>query len=335
VTSEPERPAASLRRQRTAGPFLIDIVVWGRNDELASAAIDAAFEEATRVVGLLSIDAADGALARINAAAGRQAVGVPTEVFDVLLALRRVAQLSRGAYDLKAAVYDDAWQFGTGTGPDHGSLPSRAELARRRRFVVAADLVLDPVTGTAKLTTEGSRIDIAPVVKGYALERMRSVLVGRGIRDFIVSAAGDVVVAGHRGDRPWRVGVQDPRGPDPFLTLPVDPSTLGGAVMTVSDNESFFVVGDTRYHSVLDPRTGLPSTRARSVTVLYDDALVAEALARAVFVLGDKEGLGLVARFPGAQAVVVTTDNRVALSRGLANMAAAQALQQRAPTDGP
>jgi thiamine biosynthesis lipoprotein len=150
-----------------------------------------------------------------------------------------------------------------------------------------------------------------------------------------VSSGGDVVVVGQRGDRPWKVGVQDPRGPDPFLALPVDTAALGGAVMSASDNESYFVVGGARYHSILDARTGLPATRCRSVTVLHKDPLLAEALARAVFVLGDKEGLQLVARVEGADAVVVTADNRVVLSRALANMAAARALQQRPPTDAP
>jgi thiamine biosynthesis lipoprotein len=331
----PDAVAASLRRQRAVGPFIVDVLVWGRGDADVAQAIDGAFDEGTRVVSLLSTERPDAPLARVNAAAGQDAVVVGTEVFDVLLALRRIAQLSRGAYDLTAVVYDDAWQFPPSPAAAASPLPSRADLARRRRLVSADALTLDPVLGTARLGPEGARVDVGAVWKGYVLERMRTALVARGIADFVLSSGGDVVVGGRRGERPWRVGVQDPRGPDPFLALPVDPSTLGGAVMTVSDNENYFIVGGTRYHSVLDPRTGLPSTRCRSVTVLHADGLVAKALARAIFVLGEKDGLALLARVPGAQAVIVTGDNRVALSRGLALMAASQALQQRPPTDGP
>ena len=105
--------------------------------------------------------------------------------------------------------------------------------------------------------------------------------------------------------------------------------------MSSSDNEHFFLAAGVRYHSILDPRTGLPSTRSRSVTVLHNDALVAEALSRAVFVLGSNEGMKLIERLPGANAVVVTADNHVVLSKGLQKLATAQALQQRPPTDGP
>ncbi|MBM4280813.1 MAG: FAD:protein FMN transferase [Deltaproteobacteria bacterium] len=331
---ERDEGPTTLRQQRSVGSVLVDVLVWGRGDAEAVAAVDAAFDEGVRVVTSLATDRHDAPLARVNAAAGHEAVTVGAEVLDVLLTLRRLAQLSRGAYDPTAAIYDDAWPSPAGTGSSTATLPSRAELARRRRFVSFLDLALDPVTGTAKLVRDGARVDVAAVQKARVLDRMRAALVERGVTDFVLSSGGDVVVGGRRGDRPWRVGVQDPRGPDPFLALPVDPAILGGAVMTVSDNEDYFVTGGARYHSVLDPRTGLPSTRCRSVTVFADDALFAEALARAVFVLGDKDGLALVARVPGAQAVVVTADNRVALTRGLATMAAAQVLQQRAPTDG-
>jgi thiamine biosynthesis lipoprotein len=323
----------TLRRSRTVGPLVVDVLVWGRADPDADAAVDAALDEAARVVALLDSASPDAPLARLNAAAGKDAVVVGAEAFDVLVSLRRIAQLSRGAYDLTAAVVDDAWGFAGGAAAPR--LPARAELERARRLVSADDLVLDPVTGTARLKKAGARIDVSNVVGAYALDRARRVIVARGVRDFIISSGGDVIVSGQRGGRPWKVGVQDPRGPDPFLALPVDTSQLGGAVMTASDNESYFVVGDARYHSILDARTGLPATRSRSVTVLHDDALVAEALARAVFVLGDREGLLLIARLPEADVVIVTADNRVVLSRRLASMAAARALQQRPPTDAP
>ncbi len=322
------------RISRRIGDLGVEYLVWGGKAEDIAAAVDASVQEGLRVLAHFSTDGMSRPLARINAAAGHEAVDVDSEVFDVLMTLRRVAQLSHGAYDFTAAIYDDAWRFDD---PLHAkqALPTRAELSSRRRFVSFEDVVLDPITGRVKVKKDGARLDVSGVIKGHMLSRMRTTMHAHGIVHFVLSAGGDVVVSGQRGERPWRIGVQDPRGPQPFLALPLDPERLGGAVMTVSDNENFFVVGDSRYHSVLDPRTGLPSTKARSVTVFFDDPLVAEALARAVFVLGEREGLSLVERHKGAQVVVVTGDNRVVLSRGLSAWAAAEVLHYRAPTDGP
>jgi FAD:protein FMN transferase len=56
----------------------------------------------------------------------------------------------------------------------------------------------------------------------------------------------------------------------------------------------------------------------------------AEAIARAAFVLGPKDGAALVERLKGVEAVFVTADNRVVVTKGLKG-----SVQWRPPTDGP
>jgi thiamine biosynthesis lipoprotein len=90
-----------------------------------------------------------------------------------------------------------------------------------------------------------------------------------------------------------------------------------------------------RQHRLLDPRSGEPARKARSVTVLGGDALTAKCLARAIFVLGAKDGLSLAARHKGVEVVVVDQKNVVHLSPGLKKLAASGGLHQRPPTDAP
>ncbi|MDP2344245.1 MAG: FAD:protein FMN transferase [Deltaproteobacteria bacterium] len=321
-----------VRKGRAFDDAVVDVLVMaGAADGDAHA--DAALDEVQRVVTLFDARRAEGPIARLHEQAGKEALVVDPEVFAVLTELQRIAKLSKGAFDVTAAAYDEAWVF-SGDKADKDP-PLKVDIDRLRQLVSVDDLVLDPVARTARLKKAGARVDLHAVIKGYALDRARAVLLGRGAVDFVLSSGGDVVVNGRKGERPWMVGVQDPRAPGPFLALPVDVTALGGAVMSSSDNEHFFLAAGVRYHSILDPRTGLPSTRSRSVTVLHNDALVAEALSRAVFVLGEKEGMKLIERLPGTNAVIVTADNHVVLSKGLQKLATAQALQQRPPTDGP
>lgn len=335
-----------LSGQGAGADLTVDVIVAAADGEAHG---NAALDEVERVLTLFDARRDDSPLARLNQSAGKEAQVIDPEVFAVLTSLQRVARLSKGAYDVTSAVFDDAWSFGADApesaekpakekGPERGrekERPQKSEIDRLRQLVSVDDLVLDPVARTARLKKAGSRVDLHSVVAGHALDRARAVLLGRGVVDFVLSVGGDVVVNGMKGDRPWMVGVQDPRAAGPFLALPVDGKELGGAVMTSSDNDSFFVIGGSRYHSILDPRSGLPGTRSRSVTVLFDEAVVAEALSRAVFILGAADGMKLIERLPGANAVIVTADNRVVLSKGLQKLAKAQMLQQRPPTDGP
>ena len=146
-------------------------------------------------------------------------------------------------------------------------------------------------------------------------DRMAEALGGSGLVDFICYAGGDLFVAGRKGDRSWRLGIQHPRNRGSLLArYSVDRSM---AVVTSGDYERFFIHRGQRYHHILDPRTGFPSTASMSVTVLATSGLLADALSTGLFVLGAGEGIEIVEELEGVEAVFVTTDRRVVCSSGI------------------
>jgi thiamine biosynthesis lipoprotein len=134
--------------------------------------------------------------------------------------------------------------------------------------------------------------------------------------DFVAQAGGDLYVHGRKADgSAWIAGVRDPRGPEGsyFATMPV----VDHAFSTAGDYERAYVAEGKRYHHILDPRTGYPATMSRSVTLWAKDALTADALDDAVFILGPEQGLALVESVDDAGAVIVDADNRVWISKRL------------------
>jgi thiamine biosynthesis lipoprotein len=69
-------------------------------------------------------------------------------------------------------------------------------------------------------------------------------------------------------------------------------------------------LGGRRLGHVLDPRSGLPLEAEREALVVARDATLAEALSKAVLVLGPDEGLALVAAQPGCEALLADADGR-------------------------
>ena len=338
VAATPPPPSSKVvRHARPLYGTVVEIVASvGAGEDAKDSTYDAAFDEVRRIEVLVDEEDPHSQVSRINASAGHDPVVVEPELFFVLSELQRLAKLTKGAFDVTAAVYDEAWHFDTQAAPTRdplggdakpaSAIPEKAAIDKVRALVGFDDLVLDPAARTARLKTAGARIGTHAVTRGYALERAAAVLEDRGLHDFIVTASGDLIVRGDKGGRPWMVGVQDPRAAGHFAAFPSEQ----GAVMTTADYEEFFFDGGVRYHNVLDPRTGQPATKCRSVTVVAKDGLTAEALSRAVFVLGAKDGMVLVDRLKGVDAVIVTNDNKVVVSRGLKDT-----IQQRPPTDGP
>jgi thiamine biosynthesis lipoprotein len=150
-----------------------------------------------------------------------------------------------------------------------------------------------------------------------------------GLRDFMVQAGGDLYVAGRRGDRPWRLGIRDPRGPADKSFAALD--LTDGTFSTSGDYERFFMKDGRRYHHILDLSVGEPARGCRSVTLVTGRAVIADALAKGVFVLGPDAGMALIEHTPGVQGVIVSAKNEVLISSGLRS----RLILLAPPTDAP
>ncbi|MEZ5420920.1 MAG: FAD:protein FMN transferase [Vicinamibacterales bacterium] len=275
----------------------------------AFAQVDAEFE---RLEGLLSVWREGSDVSRLNAAAGGDPVPVHADTRAVLRASAQVSDWTGGAFDATFGALAEIWKF------DHdqdGRVPTAAEIAARRPRVDYRAVVVDERRGTAAITRPGVRVHVGGIGKGYAVDRAVAVLRAAGLRDFMVQAGGDLYVGGTAGDGPWRLGIQDPRGPsgEPFAVVELSDATLS----TSGDYERFFERDGVRYHHILDPSTGQPARGTRSVTIVTRQALWADGLSTGVFVLGPARGLALVERLPDVEAVIVTEDNAVLVSSGL------------------
>jgi thiamine biosynthesis lipoprotein len=145
----------------------------------------------------------------------------------------------------------------------------------------------------------------------------------------MIQSGGDLYVAGRRGDRPWRAGIQDPRGPEGSSFAAMDLSD--SAITTSGDYERFFMKDGQRYHHIIDPDTGEPARGSRSVTIVAGTATLADALDTGIFILGPDKGMALIERLNGVEGVIVTSSNNVLVSSGLAR----RLVVRSPPTDAP
>ncbi len=151
------------------------------------------------------------------------------------------------------------------------------------------------------------QLDFGAIGKGYGIDLAIEHLKEMGIQNAIVNSGGDLRAIGSRNGHPWRIAIRNPSGS----------GTLG--FLHISGDESIFTSGDyernylwqgKRYHHIIDPRTGYPAEGARSVTVVHDNATVADAAATALFVAGSGNW-HRIARQMGIQYVLLIDSNSV------------------------
>jgi len=303
------------------------VTIWTADDALAETASSAVFREFDRLDDMMSVWKSESDIVRINAAAGEKAVPVSSETREVLQVARQISEQTDGTFDITFAALSGLWKFDYQDKDE--SIPDRKEIERRLPLVNYRDVAVDDAAGTVMLRRKGMRVNLGGIGKGYAVDRAVDILRRSGLRDFMIQAGGDMYVAGRRGDRPWRLGIRDPRGPADrvFAALDLSDSTFS----TSGDYERFFMKDGVRYHHIIDLRTGEPARLSRSVTLVTDRAVIADALAKGVFILGPDAGMALIERTPDVQGVIVSAKNEVSISSGLRK----RLILVAPPTDAP
>jgi len=135
------------------------------------------------------------------------------------------------------------------------------------------------------------------------------------VRDFMVQSGGDIYVAGTKAGKPWLLAIQDPRGA--ANTTFAELALSDGTFSTSGDYERYFSKNGRRYHHILDPATGEPARGTRSVTIVSNQAVLADGLSTGVFVMGPDAGMELIERLPDVEGVIVSDTGEVSISTGL------------------
>jgi thiamine biosynthesis lipoprotein len=150
-------------------------------------------------------------------------------------------------------------------------------------------------------------IDLSAIAKGFAVDQLSRLLRAQGYHDFLVEIGGELFASGRApGNRPWQVGIELPSalGRAIYTSLPLQ----NMAMATSGDYRNYFKQGGKRYSHTIDPRTGYPIDHSLvSVTVLAKSAMLADAWATAISVLGADMGLQLANRQQLAVLVIIKT----------------------------
>ena len=225
----------------------------------------------------------DGELARVNEAlAGGREIVVSAGMARLLGRARELSRTSGGLFEPGLGNLVELWGFHT-TARARSQPPSAEAIAA----------TLDASGGIDRLEIDGRRIrstarglklDLGGIAKGAAVRELLASLELHGIDSALINAGGDLAVAGRPADdRPWLVGIREPRGDGLLGILALGD---GEAAFTSGDYERFYEYEGQRFHHLLDPETGLPVGHTQALTVIDTDPTRADAAATALFVAG-------------------------------------------------
>ena len=281
----------------------------GGDEASRRAAIDEAFAAMAEVDRLMSNYRSDSELSRVNRDAPLGPVVVSDPLLRVIEAGQRVSAASNGAFDMTVGPLVQLWGFRTKT----PHIPSSAELAAVRPLVGYRNVIVDAPHHTIRFARPGMEIDLGGIAKGFAVEVAANVLRRRGLTGFIDAGGNQYMLGTPPGKSSWTVGIKNPDAVDRLIGV-ID--VKGGSVSTSADYANFLVAAGRTYGHLLDPHTLQPSNASLSATIVSEDGTLADAMSKAAFVLGPRQGIALIDATPGMAGVIAyrQSDGSVAVA---------------------
>ena len=258
----------------------------------------------------LSIFRDSSELYRVNRHASQQDVQLDSSLFDLLLLACQMSAVTDGAFDITATPLTQLWK----SHRTERTLPTSLEIEATLNQVGYRHIHFDASARTVRFHNHELKIDLGGIGKGYALDRLKQYLVAAGCTDFLIHGGqSSVIGCGQRSNleettkHPWQVSISHPLTPDTQLArLMISDRAIG----TSGSGRKHFVVEGQRYGHIIDPRTGWPADHLSSVTVVADSAVLADALATAIFVAGPEQAQGICDLF-GVAAVLVSNEGMI------------------------
>jgi thiamine biosynthesis lipoprotein len=247
-------------------------------------------ERLAAVTGLLSTWDDESEISRFNRHASTAPFPASLETRRVLAAAREVSAVSGGAFDVTVRPLVQAWGFGDGA--KVSGAPSSAELASLRERVGWERVA---VSGATLVKSRSEVVcDLSAIAKGYGVDALSEALLNLGHRNHLVEIGGELRSRGFRPDgRPWQVAIEVPEagtGREIHRIIPL----ADRAMATSGDYRNYYEQDGQRVSHTIDPRSGRPIRHeVASVTVLHPEAMLADAWATALNVLGPEEGFAL------------------------------------------
>ncbi|KNZ41066.1 thiamine biosynthesis protein [Acetobacterium bakii] len=300
----------------TESDFLLDtfvsITLYGESD---STLLEKPFDKIRELNSSLTAFASGSELDLIKQNAGVQPVAVSEDTFQIIEKSIKYSKISSGYFDVTTGPLIDLWSINA---PEVKEAPPLESILNVREKIDYTKIVLNSSDNTVYLTDPGMSINLGAIAKGYIADVVMESLREEGIKHALVNLGGNVLVMGGKADSSaYGVGVEDPRNPgDGYLGVI---SLEDGSIVTSGDYQRYFTdAAGRRYHHILDPFTGYPSESGLiQVTVVAESSVDADCLSTTLFLLGLDKGLDLVEKTPGVDAIFITSDNQMIVTKGL------------------
>lgn len=262
-----------------------------------------------------SANDADSELMVINDNSSIAPVTVHPDLFDLIAIGKKHSLATPSNLNIAIGPLVQSWRIGF----DDARVPSPQKIQKALALSKPENIILDATKQSVFLSQKGMKIDLGALAKGYIADKIMDYLKSEKVTSAMINLGGNVLVYGDnpRNDKGiWRIGIQNPQLPrgNNIGVLAVK----NQSVVTSGIYERRLKVGNKEYHHIFDQKTGYPiNTEMASLTIVSDLSVDCEIWTTRLFGLPIMQALATIQAQPHIEGIVITKDNRLAMTNGL------------------
>lgn len=216
-----------------------------------------------------------------------------------------------GSFDFTILPLKEIWGLSEDS-PENAPVPTMRQIDSVCSLIDYREVSINSTHDTLFFLSPLTKVDIGGVAKAFAMKRVETLLIKRGINNYLVNAGGDIIGRGKKPDgSSWTIGIQNPRESDKVLaTFHLDK----GSVFTSGDYERFRMIDGKRVHHIFNPHTGFSCTGNQSVTIYGSDPVKNKFLSTGLFCRSADSIIAFVSKYSEIECLVVDSSGKVYIS---------------------
>lgn len=284
---------------------VVSITVYEKDHALADAALEEAFQLCMSYDRMFGISDPSGDVYRLNHAGG-EPVTVSEDTYTLLQKSIAYSEMSDGLLDVTIQPLYELWDF---QNTENREPPSGDQILLAKQKVDYHNIcLLDNCTVMLK---DDATINLGAIAKGYIADRLKEMLLERGITSALINLGGNIQTIGEKPDgSPFQIGLATPF--DENGAILTDVPVKDRSVVTSGIYQRYFESGGEIYHHILDPGTGYPAKSDLNAAVIITDASVdADALSTICMLMGSEKAKAFLSSIPDTQFVLIDRNNQI------------------------
>ena len=261
-----------------------NMTLFHKDKSYAKESLNICINEIKRLENIFSLFDNNSSISQLNKEG--YILNPPKELVEVLNFANNISENTNGAFD---ATVQPLWIIHKSYSKHKNIAILNDEIQKVKNLISYKNIEINK--NKIYFKKENMQITLNGIAQGYITDKITYILKQRGFTNVLVNVGEFNSIGGYDENRDWNIAT-------PYLN---DIKYLKLNNNAIASSGGYGTRFDGKYHHLFDTKTGTSANYLNSVTIKASNAMLADALSTAVFVMSEKQREKIKSIYPNIE----------------------------------